>query len=175
MVKKYVALPLVLTKNNSMKKIAVLCFLFVSSQIICAQNPEEVIEEVMIEEISEEQEVMDVPFAIIEEVPIFPGCSGTKQEKKNCLNRSIQKHVAENFNLKKMGTLELSPGKKKIYIQFLIDKNGETKKVLARGPHEEAEKEGIRVVKSLPKMIAGKHRGRTVGVRYMLPISFNIL
>ena len=95
--------------------------------------------------------------------------------KDDSLLFDFPKHQLENFNLKKMGTLELSPGKKKIFIQFLIDKNGEIKKVIARGPHEEAEKEGIRVVKSLPKMIAGKQRGRTVGVRYMLPISFNIL
>ena len=128
-----------------------------------------------IEEALEEEEVAeDVPFAIIEDVPVYPGCKGTKQQKKDCLNKSMQKHVARKFNADLATDLGLSPGKKKIYIQFKITKTGTIQIVGARAPHARLEKEAKRVVSLLPRMTPGKQRGRPVNVTYMLPISFNV-
>lgn len=126
-------------------------------------------------EVEEEEEVIeDVPFAIIEEVPGYPGCKGSKAEKKACLNKSLQKHVARKFNADLAGDLGLAPGKKKIYIQFKITKTGGIEIVGARAPHPRLEKEAKRVVSLLPKMTPGRQRGRPVNVTYMLPISFNV-
>lgn len=73
-------------------------------------------EEIVVEDIEEVEEVEevveDVPFAIIEDVPVFPGCTGTKQQKKDCLNKQLQKHVQRNFNAELANELGLSPGKK---------------------------------------------------------------
>ncbi|WP_117881796.1 energy transducer TonB [Aureibaculum luteum] len=127
---------------------------------------EEIVEVVEAEEVAE-----DVPFAIIEDAPIFPGCKGSKAELKKCLQKSIEKHVGRKFNTSLAGDLGLDPGKKKVYVVFKIDKNGNIVDVRARGPHARLEKEGISVVNSLPKMIPGKQRGRPVGVKYTLPIT----
>jgi len=151
-----------------MKKISLIIVLFFSLQLLTAQ--EEDVKNVNNIEVKNK----DVPFAVIENVPVFPGCSGTKQEKKMCLNRSIQKHVAKNFNLSGMDSLGLKPGRKKIYIQFKITKKGKIDVTGARAPHKKLENESIRVVKLLPEMIPGTHRGRNVNVTYMLPISFTI-
>ena len=44
----------------------------------------EAVEVEEIEEIVEDEEVVDdVPFAIIENVPVYPGCKGSNEEKKN--------------------------------------------------------------------------------------------
>lgn len=135
-------------------------------------------EKVEVEEIVEVGEVddflEDVPFAIIEDVPVYPGCKGTKEEKKACLNKALRKHVARKFNVDLAGELGLQPGKKKIYIQFKITKTGGIEIVAARAPHPRLEKEARRVVSLLPKMTPGKQRGRPVNVTYMLPISFNV-
>ncbi len=131
--------------------------------------------EIEIVEVFEEEEIIeDVPFAIIEDVPVYPGCKGTKKEKKACLNRSLQKHVVRKFNADLAGDLGLEPGKKKIYIQFKITKTGGIEIVAARAPHPRLEKEARRVVSLIPKMTPGKQRGRPVNVTYMLPISFNV-
>jgi protein TonB len=158
-----------------MRKLVTLVFIIFSYSAANAQITES--KEILIEEVkmAEEPEISrDIPFSIIENVPIFPGCTGSQLQKKQCLNKSVRNHVAKNFNLKKIRGLKLSPGKKKIYVKFKINKNGEITKIVARGPHKKAEKEGIRVVKSLPKMVPGKQRGRNVNVTYMLPITFNI-
>ena len=56
-------------------------------------------------------------------------------------------------------------------MQFKISKTGSITDVRARGPHARLEKEAVRVVKLLPKMIPGKQRGRPVGVKYTLPVT----
>ncbi|MCG8183346.1 energy transducer TonB [Tenacibaculum piscium] len=128
-----------------------------------------------IEEVVEEEEVVeDVPFSIIEEVPIFPGCTGSKAEKKACLNKKLQKHVQRNFDAELANELGLAPGKKRIYVQFKIDKDGSITSVNARAPHPRLKKEAIRVAKKIPKMKPGKQRGRPVRVGYTLPITFNV-
>ena len=125
-----------------------------------------------IQEVVEDEPVIeDVPFAIIEDAPIFPGCKGSKAELKKCLQENIEKLVKNKYNVDLANELGLEPGKKKVYVQFKIDKSGNITDVMARGPHARLEKEAIRVVQLLPKMIPGKQRGRPVGVKYTLPIT----
>tara|TARA_R110002073_G_scaffold40547_5_gene115255 strand:+ start:414000 stop:414716 length:717 start_codon:yes stop_codon:yes gene_type:complete len=127
--------------------------------------------EEIVEVVEEEAVAEDVPFAIIEDAPIYPGCKGSKAEKKKCLQEQIQKHVSRKYNTSLAGDLGLDPGKKRVYVQFKIDKTGAITNVMARGPHARLEKEAIRVVNLLPKMIPGKQRGRPVGVKYTLPVT----
>jgi len=120
------------------------------------------------------QSYKDVPFSIIEEVPVFPGCIGTRKEKSDCLNRSLKKHVINNFNVNLAGKLGLTPGKKKIWIIFRIDEKGFVTDVSARAPHPKLKEEAIRVVNTIPRMKPGKQKGKAVGMKYTLPIIFNI-
>lgn len=53
-----------------------------------------------------------IPFSIIEEVPTFPGCHGSKTEKKKCLNKKMREHVVKHFNADLANELGLSSGKK---------------------------------------------------------------
>lgn len=125
-------------------------------------------------EVEEEEEFdEDVAFAVIEDVPVYPGCKGTKKEKKDCLNKKMQKHVQRKFNAELASDLGLT-GKQKIYVQFKITKTGGIQIIGARAPHKKLEKEAKRVVNLLPRMQPGKQRGRPVNVTYMLPISFNV-
>lgn len=138
-------------------------------------NQDEAVEVTKIVEASVDEEVTeDVPFAIIEDVPVFPGCKGSKAELKECLQDKISKHVNSKFNADLASELGLTPGIKKIFVMFKIDKTGEITDIQARAPHKRLEAEAIRVVQSLPKMIPGKQRGRPVGVKYSLPIAFKV-
>ena len=126
-------------------------------------------------EVKEEEDIIeDVPFAIIEDVPIFPGCKGSKAELKECLQEKITAHVNKKFNSELASDLGLAPGIKRIFVMFKIDKTGEITDVQARAPHVRLQEEAVRVVNSLPKMIPGKQRGRAVGVKYSLPIAFKV-
>ncbi len=135
----------------------------------------EAVEVEEIVEVEEEEEVIeDVPFSIIEEVPVFPGCTGTRQQKKDCFNKKMRKHVQRYFDAELANELGLSPGKKKIYVQFKIDKDGSIIEINARAPHPRLKKEAIRIARKLPRMEPGRQRGKPVRVGYTLPITFNV-
>jgi len=116
----------------------------------------------------------DVPFAIIEEVPVFPGCTGTKLQLRTCLQEKITAHVNSNFNSKLANSLGLKPGVKRIFVMFKIDKEGNITDVKSRAPHQKLADEAIRVINLLPHMTPGKQKGDNVGVKYALPIAFKV-
>lgn len=123
----------------------------------------------------EKQKSLDnVPFAVIGKAPVFPGCEGNNAEDtKKCTVQKISELVAEEFDTKLANTNNLS-GKQRISVQFKIDNQGYVTDVKARAPHPALEQEAIRVVKGLPKMIPGEHKGKQVAVLYALPIIFEV-
>ena len=128
----------------------------------------------IIEATEDEDVIEDVPFVAIENAPIFPGCKGTKEELKKCFTKSLQDYFSKHFNADLAQELGLSPGKKRLIVQFKIDHKGMPANVRARAPHPKIEQEVIEIIKSLPKMVPGNQRGRPVGVKYSLPILFHI-
>ena len=133
-------------------------------------------EEIEVEEIEVEEFVEDVevPFAVIENVPEYPGCErGSNAEKRKCMSDKIAKFVQRKFNTDLAGDLGLS-GRQRISVIFKIDKNGNVVGVRSRAPHPRLEKEAARVINMLPKMKPGRQRGKPVIVPYSLPITCQV-
>tara|TARA_R100001369_G_scaffold92902_1_gene141211 strand:- start:30155 stop:31759 length:1605 start_codon:yes stop_codon:yes gene_type:complete len=126
-------------------------------------------------EVQDSKDFMDVPFAVVDQIPIFPGCEDVDGEgaMKDCVSKKIQEHVQKNFNTNLGKELGFT-GVNRVIVQFKIDKNGDITSVRARAPHPELETEAIRVINTLPKMIPGKQKGKEVGVMYSLPIVFQV-
>ncbi len=113
-----------------------------------------------------------IPFVLIEQAPRYPGCTEKSEEDyKKCFNEKIKRFISKKFNTNI--DIDLS-GKQKIYVLFEIDKNGDITKINAKASHKRLEKEAIKVINKLPKMIPGKQRNRNVGVKYTLPIVFEV-
>ena len=130
------------------------------------------VEEIEVEEVEED---IEVPFSVIENVPVFPGCEKKKgnNAKKKCMSEKIQKFVGKKFNTDLAGDLGLS-GRQRINVFFKIDQGGNVIGVRSRAPHPGLEKEAARVINMLPKMKPGKQRGKAVTVPYSLPIIFQV-
>jgi protein TonB len=129
------------------------------------------VEEIEVEEVVED---VEVPFAVIENVPEYPGCErGSNTEKRKCMSDKIAKFVQRKFNTDLAGDLGLS-GRQRISVIFKIDKNGNVTGVRSRAPHPRLEKEAARVINMLPKMKPGRQRGKPVIVPYSLPITFQV-
>lgn len=159
-------------RNSKFKYLLVFPLLAFMLVVVSCANEETKTEEVV--EIQMVNEVDDVPFAIIEKAPIFPGCEGESEEElKDCMNQKIIELVQSNFNADLGKELGLE-GLQQIIAVFTIDKSGNVTDVRVRGPHEELIKETERVLEQFPKFTPGEQRGNKVGVTYTLPIRFTI-
>ena len=141
------------------------------------QAPTEIDKDEIVEveevEIEEEFDDVDVPFAVIEDVPIFPGCEKeNKSELRNCFQEKINKHILKNFRYPEVAQEMGIQGR--VFVNFIIAKDGSIIDIKMRGPDKNLEKEAKRIISLLPQMIPGKQRGRPVRVPFSIPITFRL-
>ena len=128
---------------------------------------------VEIVEVEEEYDDVDVPFAVIEDVPIFPGCEKvSKSERRNCFQEKMNKHIRKNFRYPEIAQEMGIQGR--VYVNFIIAKDGQITNIRMRGPDKNLEKEAKRIIAKLPNMTPGKQRGRPVRVPFSIPITFRL-
>ena len=160
----------------------------VAPQVIEIVEDEEEVEETVIEStetdedeiievedvaIEEESEDVDVPFAIIEDAPIYPGCEKVaKSKRKTCFQEKINKHIKKTFRYPEIAQEMGIQGK--VLTTFIIDKEGNITNIRMRAPDKSLEKEAHRIISSLPRMTPGKQRGRPVRVPFSIPITFRL-
>lgn len=102
----------------------------------------------------------DLVFGMCEQQPEFPGGEMALKEyiKKN-IRYSVIASESDIFG--------------RVTLSFFIEKDGSISNIeVMRSPAEELTNEAIRLVKSMPKWKPGKQRGKTVRVKYVLPITF---
>lgn len=127
------------------------------------------------EPIDEPEKIEKVPFTFVEDVPIFPGCEGLKNndERKQCMSSEISKFINREFDTGLGQKLGLT-GMNVVRVMFVVNRQGEVEQIQTRATHPELEKEAERVLKKLPKMEPGKQRGKPVPVSYSIPIRFKV-
>ena len=126
------------------------------------------VEDVEVEEIEED---IDVPFSVIEDVPVFPGCEGAS-DKRACFNEMMQKHIRKNFRYPEIAQEMGIQGR--VAVMFTIQKDGSIGNIRLRGPDKNLEAEARRIIEKLPNMTPGKQRGRAVRVPFSIPIMFKL-
>ena len=133
-------------------------------------DQEEIVEIVEVEEVEED---IDVPFAVIEDVPIYPGCEKVpRSQRRTCFQEQINKHIRKNFRYPEIAQEMGIQGR--VYVQFVIAKDGAITNIRMRGPDKNLEKEAQRIISKLPQMTPGKQRGRAVRVPFSIPITFRL-
>ena len=120
-----------------------------------------VIEDVVFEEAPAE-EVADEVFTIVEDQPEPRGGMGAFYQY---VNKNIKyPNQARRMNIEG-----------KVFVQFVIDKEGNITEVQAvKGIGAGCDEEAVRVIQNAPKWKPGKQRGRPVKVRMILPITFKL-
>ncbi len=115
--------------------------------------------------------IVEVPFAVIDEVPVFPGCEDAA-DPKACFNKKMIEHVRKHFNYPEEAEANGIQGR--VAVIFTIGVDGGIEKIATRGPHPLLEQEVKRIISRLPKMQPGIHEGGAVKVPFSLPIVFKL-
>jgi protein TonB len=122
---------------------------------------ETVIEDVVFEEAPEEEEAEEI-FTIVEDQPTPSGGMA-----------AFYKYVADNLKYPAQARRMGIEGK--VFVQFVVDKDGSITEVQAvKGIGAGCDEEAVKVIQNSPKWQAGKQRGRPVKVRMILPITFKL-
>jgi protein TonB len=126
------------------------------------------IEEVEVDEVEED---ISIPFAVIEDVPVFPGCEGAS-DKKACFQQQMQKHIRKHFRYPEIAQEMGVQGR--VNVMFVIQRDGSIGGIRMRGPDKNLEAEALRIINLLPNMTPGRQRGRPVKVPFSIPITFRL-
>ena len=117
----------------------------------------------------------DFDFDSLERPPIYPGCDINIKNKllRSCFVKKIQNHIARNFRYPEFAQKTGIQGR--VFVQFIIDKDGSITGIRTRGPHPILEIEAKRIISRLPKFIpALDSDGKAVKVPFSVPITFNL-
>ncbi len=124
------------------------------------ETDQEEIVEVEDIEVEDDFEDVDVPFAVIEDVPIYPGCEKVaKSKRRECFQEKINKHIRKNFRYPEIAQEMGIQGR--VYVNFVISKDGSITNVRMRGPDKNLEKEAARIISKLPKYDTRKTTRKT--------------
>lgn len=120
-----------------------------------------VIEEVVFDDAPAEEEVDEI-FTIVEDQP-------TPEGGMAAFYQFVQKNLKYPAQARRMGI------EGKVFVQFVVDKDGTLTEVKAvKGIGAGCDEEAVRVIEGAPKWKPGKQRGRSVKVRMILPITFKL-
>ena len=117
----------------------------------------------------------EIDFDSVERPPIYPGCDVNLKNKllRSCIQKKIQNHITKNFKYPEFAQKTGIQGR--VFVQFIIDKDGSIVGIRTRGPHPTLEIEAKRIISRLPKFIpALDSDGKAVRVPFSVPITFNL-
>jgi hypothetical protein len=105
--------------------------------------------------------------------PIIGSCKKvtTTKEARNCFSRQVQIYFSKKFNPNLPNRLGLSPGRKRISIQFKVNKKGKVTDISCDAPHPKIEQEVIRVMKKLPKATPAIFGLKPAQIKYSIPFT----
>lgn len=146
-----------------MKKILLLIFLLVTSFGLSQNKTQSV-------DTSSAEEALQI--SIIEEIPLFKECETIEKEQRmTCFNEMMHNHIKKNFTYPILAAKFRVQGT--VAITFTIDQEGKITDIKSKG-HQLLTDEAERIIKSLPQLKPGRQRGKTVKVKYGLPITFKL-
>lgn len=106
------------------------------------------------------EEPVQKPFTVVEQMPEFPGGES-----------ALNKFLKDNIRYPSVASENGISGA--VYLTFVVSKDGKISEVrVIRGIGGGCDEEAIRVVKLMPKWIAGRQNGVSVPVQFNLPIRF---
>ncbi len=108
------------------------------------------------------EEDSDVPFVVVENMPQFPGGDA-----------ALFKYLNDNINYPIIAQESGIQGR--VILQFVVNRDGSIVDIEVVRPIDRSlDAEAVRVVKGMPRWTPGRQRGKTVRVKYTLPVNFRL-
>lgn len=123
--------------------------------------------------VEDENPEIVVPFAVIEDKPLFQECKNVpRSEQMSCFKEHLDKHVKNNFRYPQAALDMGIEGR--VNVSFRINTDGTITILGVRGTDRILEDEAKRIISTIPKLIPGKQRNKPTAVTFAYPINFKL-
>lgn len=122
-----------------------------------------------------DDEIVDLPFMPIEDMPRFQGCEALegKEEKQQCATKKMLEYIYSQIRYPAMARHNGIEGI--VVVAFVVERDGSLSNMeIVKDIGGGCGKEALRVVKGMPRWIPGKQRGKAVRVRFQLPVKYKL-
>ena len=127
----------------------------------------------LIENSCDEQQQELLLGSTLEKSPIWPGCENVEESYiRKCFQEQIQKHIARNFRYPEEAELKGIQGR--VFVLFVITREGYVDAIRTKGPDPILEAEARRIISLIPRMTPGMVDGKKVRVPFSAPIIFKL-
>jgi periplasmic protein TonB len=108
------------------------------------------------------EEDTEVIFMVVESMPTFPGGDA-----------ALFKYLSDNIKYPVIAQESGIQGR--VICQFVVNRDGSIVDIeVVRSVDRSLDAEAVRVIQNMPKWTPGKQRGKTVRVKYTLPVNFRL-
>ncbi|GAB1417074.1 energy transducer TonB [Paludibacter sp.] len=108
------------------------------------------------------EEETEVVFMVVETMPSFPGGDA-----------ALFKYLSDNIKYPVIAQESGIQGR--VICQFVVNRDGSIVDIeVVRSVDRSLDAEAVRVIQSMPKWTPGKQRGKSVRVKYTLPVNFRL-
>ncbi|GJH41501.1 hypothetical protein RCZ04_20510 [Capnocytophaga sp. HP1101] len=121
----------------------------------------------------EDKGMLNIPFAIIEQKPMFEACKDVdKNEQERCFRQHLNEHIITHLRYPQKA---LKKGiQDRVVVEFAIRKNGTVKVIEVTGTDEDLKAEAKFLIESLPCFIPARQHGKPIEVCFKYPINFTL-
>lgn len=116
-----------------------------------------------------------IPFAVVESVPIFPGCEDLTDNasRKQCFQKQLLQFVSENFVYPETARQLKIQGR--VIVSFVVEKNGSVSNIeILRSVDPWLDEEALRVIRALPTIQPARQRGAPVRMSFVVPLKIEL-
>lgn len=112
---------------------------------------------------------------VAEEMPRFPGCENLNldiKSKKACADQKLLTYIYKHLKTPK--NIDITSLGSMVAISFIIDETGKIiHPTIIRSMHPDMDASMLDLIHKMPTWIPGKHNGKAVKVRQILPMRIN--
>ena len=153
-------------RTNGIRRVKYALFVPLAAALLVVSNIETVARAQKVNKttaIQPKDKAKDEPVAlVVENMPDYPGGTG-----------KLMEFLAKNLKYPKSAEKNKQEGC--VMVRFVVEKDGSlTDFAVARSVSPALDAEALRVAKMMPKWIPAKNKGKTVRVRYNIPIKFSL-
>ncbi len=112
-------------------------------------------------------------YSVVEEMPRFPGCEESNEDRKKCSEQKLLQHIYTNLVYPKEARDAGIEGM--VVVSFVVEKDGQiTNPEILRSVGGGCGEEVLRVISTMPNWVPGREAGKAVAVQFNLPVRFKL-